>query len=325
MSNLIKVGIVGFGNIGKGVQQALAQNPDFSLSAIFTRRDPLETSIGEKAVHISHIKKYKGEIDVMVLCGGSATDLPEQTPEIAEDFNTLDSFDNHNNIPDYFNRLDEVAKKSGTLSLISSGWDPGLFSINRLLGQAILPHGQDYTFWGEGVSQGHSDAVRRIEGVKLAIQYTVPIKSAIDAVRRGSNIELTQRERHERICFVVPKPDADQDKIKDTIVNMPSYFVNYNTTVNFITEEEFTANHLGMPHGGFVIRTGITGQDTLQRMEFSLDLGSNPQFTASIMVAFARAVHRLSREGQTGARTVFDIPLGYLSPKSPRDLRKEIL
>lgn len=325
MSNKIRLGIVGYGNLGKGVELALSQNPDFELKAIFTRRNPEILSAKSKMVHISEIESYKEIIDVMILCGGSATDLPQQTPEIAKMFNTVDSFDTHAKIPEYFNILDKVTKSSGTIGLISVGWDPGLFSLNRLLGEAVLPRGNYYTFWGKGVSQGHSDAIRRVEGVKDGVQYTVPIESAINKVRSGKNVDLSAREKHERICYVVPKEDADLENIKNEIINMPNYFSDYNTTVNFITEEEMNKNHKGMPHGGFVIRTGVTGNGTKQRMEFSLNLDSNPEFTSSVLLAYARAAYRLSKEGQTGARTVLDIPFSYLSPKTGEELRKELL
>ena len=325
MSNKIRWGIVGYGNLGKGVELALSQNPDFELEAIFTRRNPENLSAKSKVVHISEIESYKEIIDVMILCGGSATDLPQQTPEIAKMFNTVDSFDTHAKIPEYFNILDKVTKSSGTIGLISVGWDPGLFSLNRLLGEAVLPRGNYYTFWGKGVSQGHSDAIRRVDGVKDGVQYTVPIESAINKVRSGENVDLSTREKHERICYVVPKEDADLEKIKNEIINMPNYFSDYNTTVNFITEEEMNKNHKGMPHGGFVIRTGVTGNGTQQRMEFNLNLDSNPEFTSSVLLAYARAAYRLSKEGQTGARTVLDIPFSYLSPKTGEELRKELL
>lgn len=325
MSNKIRVGIVGYGNLGKGVEMALEQNEDFELEAIFTRRNPEKLLGTSKMVHISKIEDYKEKIDVMIMCGGSATDLPQQTPEIAKMFNTVDSFDTHANIPEYFNKLDDVTRNSGTIGLISVGWDPGLFSLNRLLGQAILPNGKDYTFWGKGVSQGHSDAIRRVHGVKDGVQYTVPVESAINMVRTGKNVELSAREKHERVCYIVPEEDADLEYIKNEIVNMPNYFADYDTTVNFITEEEMNKNHKGMPHGGFVIRTGITGEGTNQRMEFSLKLDSNPEFTSSVLVAYARAVYRLHKEGQKGARTVLDIPFSYLSPKSGEELRKELL
>lgn len=325
MDKKITVGIVGYGNLGKGVEMAVKLNPDLQLEAIFSRRSSIKTATPVKALNISEIEQYKGIIDVMILCGGSATDLREQAPRIAALFNTVDSFDTHAKIPEYFERLDEVAKKAGTISFISIGWDPGLFSIYRLLGQTILPEGEDYTFWGKGVSQGHSDAVRRIPGVKNAIQYTVPVEKALNLVRTGQNPKLSAREKHERICYVVAEEGADQHKISESIKNMPNYFSDYNTTVYFITEEELRLNHSGMPHGGNVIRTGQTGLDTRQRMEFSLSLGSNPEFTACVLTAYARAAHRLAAEGQTGARTVFDVPLSYMSPKSGAQLRKELL
>lgn len=325
MKNTIKVGIVGYGNLGRGVELALSQNPDFSLEAIFTRRDPSKIKANSKMISISKIQDYKNKIDVMILCGGSASDLPEQGPKIAASFNTIDSFDTHAKIPQYFKAVDEVAKRAGTLSLISVGWDPGLFSLNRVLSQAVLPNGKDYTFWGKGVSQGHSDAIRRVEGVKNGIQYTVPIDQSIERVRTGENPELAVNEQHKRICYVVPKEGADIQKIEESIKNMPHYFADYHTEVYFITEEEFAAQHSKMPHGGFVIRTGTTEAEIQHKIEFNLQLGNNPQFTASVIVAYARAVYRLSKEGQTGARTVFDIPFGYISPKSAEELRKELL
>ena len=325
MDRKIRVGIVGYGNLGRGVEAALKLNPDFELEAVFTRRDVSKVAADAKVVHFSEIEKYKGIIDVMLLCGGSATDLPQQSTQIAAMFNTVDSFDTHAKIPEYYDQLDKVAKKAGTLSLISTGWDPGLFSMMRLLTEAILPKGKTFTFWGKGVSQGHSDAVRRVPGVKKAVQYTIPVKSALDKVRSGENPELAVWEKHERVCYVVPEPGADRDRISETIKNMPHYFSDYNTTVHFITEEEFDQNHNGMPHGGCVIRTGETGAGAKQKMEFCLELGSNPEFTACVLTAYARAVYRMSRMGQTGARTVFDIPLGYLSPKTSKELRKELL
>lgn len=325
MDNKIRIGIVGYGNLGKGVELSLKQNPDFELEAIFTRRNPDKLQSNSKMVHISEMENYKDKIDVMILCGGSATDLPEQAPEIAATFNTVDSFDTHARIPEYFNRLDEVTRRAGTIGLISVGWDPGVFSLSRLLGQSILPVGKDYTFWGKGVSQGHSDAIRRVAGVKDGIQYTIPVESAIERVRTGENPEFSTREKHERVCYVVPEEGADLEQIKNEIKNMPNYFSDYNTTVNFVTEEDLKKNHSGIPHGGFVIRTGVTGENTKQRMELSLELGSNPEFTSSVLVAYARAVYRMSKEGQAGARTVLDIPFSYLSPKSGEQLRKELL
>lgn len=325
MDKKVVVGIVGYGNLGKGVETAIKQNQDFELKAIFTRRKSDELDASAKGVNLSEIDNYKGLIDVMILCGGSATDLPEQAPRIAAMFNTVDSFDTHASISEYFGVMDKVSKKAGTISLISVGWDPGLFSMYRLLGQTILPDGKEYTFWGKGVSQGHSDAIRRIPGVKNGIQYTVPIKEAIDIVRLDHTPNLYAGKKHERICYVVPEPCADQEKIANSIRSMPNYFSDYNTTIHFITEEELKKNHSDMPHGGFVIRSGITGEKTRQRMEFSLSLDSNPEFTASVLVAYVRAVYKLAAQGHTGAMTVFDIPLGYLSPKTEDQLRKELL
>jgi diaminopimelate dehydrogenase len=325
---MIKAGIVGYGNLGKGVQQAIAQNPDIELVAVFTRRQPEQLASGGDGIQFEHISaaaQYKGKIDVMILCGGSATDLPEQTPVIAKMFNTVDSFDTHAKIPEFFETVNAAAKQGGTLSVISTGWDPGLFSLNRLLAQAILPEGKDFTFWGKGVSQGHSDAIRRVPGVKAGVQYTVPVQAVIDRIRAGEMPELSTREKHLRECFVVTEEGADKEQIRQAIVTMPNYFSDYDTTVNFINEEELKSQHQGMPHGGFVIRSGVTGAGTKQIVEFGLKLESNPEFTASVLVAYARAVHRLSKEGQTGAKTVFDIPLGYLSPKSSEELRRQLL
>lgn len=325
----MKVGIVGYGNLGRGVRKALAQNPDFELTAIFTRRQPERMQAEEGAdvrfEHISRLETYKGQLDVLILCGGSATDLPEQTPAVSAHFNTVDSFDTHARIPEHFAAVDRVCEQAGTLSIISTGWDPGLFSLNRMMAQAILPEGQDYTFWGKGVSQGHSDAIRRVPGVKAGVQYTVPSQAAIERIRAGETPQLTTREKHVRQCFVVAEDGADREQIRATIVSMPNYFADYDTTVTFITEEELNAEHRGMPHGGFVIRSGLTGQDTKQVIEFGLKLGSNPEFTASVLVAYARAAVRLNREGQRGAKTVFDIPPGCLSPKSAEQLRRELL
>ncbi|HHZ19739.1 MAG TPA: diaminopimelate dehydrogenase [Firmicutes bacterium] len=325
MQDRIKVGIVGYGNLGRGVKLALAQNPDFSLEAIFTRRSPQTLAEDVPVVHISEIHSYKGEVDVMLLCGGSATDLPIQGPELAEHFNTVDSFDTHAKIPAYFASVDAAARQGGHLSLISTGWDPGLFSLARLLMESVLPAGKTYTFWGRGVSQGHSDAIRRVPGVKNGIQYTVPVEEALRRVRTGENPELSTAEKHLRVCYVVPEPGADLRRIEEEIKNMPNYFADYRTEVHFISEEQLKAEHSGMPHGGVVIHTGTTGAGTKQRMEFSLALESNPEFTGSVIVAYARAVYRLAREGQVGARTVFDIPLAYLSPKSGEELRKLLL
>ena len=324
--NKIRIGIIGYGNLGKGVVKALKFNPDMDLKGIFTRRDAsqLEEN-GLPMFHISTIEEYKNEIDVMILCGGSATDLPKQGPMVVKMFNTVDSFDTHAKIPEYFEVMDNVAKESGKVGLISVGWDPGLFSLNRLLTSCVLPNGTDYTFWGEGISQGHSDAIRRIEGVKDARQYTVPKEEALESVRSGKNPSLTTREKHSRICYVVADENADKARIEKEIVEMPNYFADYDTEVNFISEEELKANHSGMPHGGFVIRTGETSEGAKQKIEFSLKLDSNPEFTSSVLVAYARATYKLSKQGVSGAKTVFDVPYGLLSPKSPAELRKELL
>lgn len=327
MTQTIKAGIVGYGNLGKGVRKAIAQNPDFELTAVFTRRQPeqMQAEAGVRFEPISELEQYKGKIDIMILCGGSATDLPEQTPAVTAHFNTVDSFDTHAKIPEHFDAVDRVAKQAGTVSVISTGWDPGLFSLNRMMAQAILPEGRDYTFWGKGVSQGHSDAIRRVPGVKAGVQYTVPVQSVIERIRAGETPELATREKHLRECFVVAEEGADQAEIRETIVSMPNYFADYDTTVHFITDEQLKAEHQGMPHGGFVIRSGATGEGTKQIIEFGLQLGSNPEFTASVLVAYARAAARLSREGQSGAKTVFDIAPGYLSARSATDLRRELL
>ncbi|WP_308635190.1 diaminopimelate dehydrogenase [Paenibacillus silvisoli] len=327
MQQTIKLGIVGYGNLGRGVEKAIRQNPDMELTAVFTRRQPEQMSgpEGVRFEHISAIEQYKGIIDVMILCGGSATDLPEQTPVIARLFNTVDSFDTHAKIPEFYETVNAAAEQAGTLSIISTGWDPGLFSLNRLLAEAILPEGKDYTFWGKGVSQGHSDAIRRVPGVKAGVQYTVPVEEVINRIRSGETPELETREKHLRQCFVVSEEGADRDEITSTIVNMPNYFSDYDTTVTYITEEQLAAEHEGMPHGGFVIRSGITGEGTKQIIEFGLKLESNPEFTASVLIACARAGHRMSQEGGKGAKTIFDLPLGYLSPKSAEQLRRELL
>lgn len=326
MNNKIKIGIVGYGNLGRGVEIAIRKNTDMELVAIFTRRNV--KSIGNeisKMLNISEVENYKDRIDVMILCGGSATDLEEQGPMIAEMYNTVDSFDTHAKIPTYFEKMDSVANESGKLSIISVGWDPGLFSLNRLMGQVILPEGNDFTFWGKGVSQGHSDAIRRIIGVSNGIQYTIPVESALEKVRSGENPQLTTREKHKRECYVVAEVGANLKEIEKTIKDMPNYFSDYDTTVKFITEEELKLNHSEMPHGGFVIRTGVTGNGTKQKIEFSLDLGSNPEFTSSALVAYARAIYKMSKEGKTGACTVLDIPYSYLSSKTSEELRKELL
>ena len=328
MSNQIKVGIVGVGNLGRGTIEAIKKCSDMELAAIFTRRAPESISINEpnvEVLHISSAAEYKDKIDVMILCGGSATDLPDQGPYFAKMFNTIDSFDTHAKIPEYFSVVDKAAKESGKTSIISVGWDPGLFSINRLMSEAILPVGETYTFWGKGLSQGHSDAIRRVEGVAGGVQYTIPIDEAVEKVRSGLNPDLTTREKHRRVCYVVAKEGADTAKIEQEIITMPNYFADYDTEVNFITAEELKENHSTLPHGGFVIRSGISGQDTKQIIEFSLNLESNPEFTASVLVAYARAAYRLNKEGQAGAKSVFDVAPGYLSPKSAEDLRRDLL
>ncbi len=325
---MIRIGIVGYGNLGKGVELAIKQNPDMELRYVFTRRAPQEIKLKDasvKVLSVSEAEKMKDEIDVMILCGGSATDLPEQGPVFAGMFNTVDSFDTHARIPEYFEKVDQASKAAGKIGVISAGWDPGLFSMNRLLSQAVLPQGKEYTFWGKGVSQGHSDAIRRVKGVKAGVQYTIPKEEAIQRVRNGENPNLSTSEKHLRDCYVVAEEGADKAAIEKEIVNMPNYFADYETKVTFISEEELRKNHSSMPHGGFVIRSGITGENTKHIIEFSLKLESNPEFTASVLVACARAAYRLNSEGQSGAKTMFDIPLGYLSIKSAAELRNELL
>ncbi len=326
----IRIGILGYGNLGRGVECAIKQNADMELVAVFTRRSPESVSILTKEAtvcNIADVENWKDKIDVMILCGGSATDLPEQTPMYAKYFNVVDSFDTHARIPEHFENVDKVASANGTVGIISVGWDPGMFSLNRMYAGAVLPSGKDYTFWGKGVSQGHSDAIRRIAGVKNAKQYTIPVDVALDAVRSGENPELTTRQKHTRECFVVLEDGADAAKIEEEIKTMPNYFADYDTTVHFITEEELIANHSGIPHGGFVIRSGKTGWDEENShvIEYSLKLDSNPEFTASVIVAYARAAYKLSKEGQSGCKTVFDIAPAYLSAKSGAELRKELL
>ena len=325
MDNKIRIGIVGYGNLGRGAMLAIKQNPDMELVAIFTRRNPLDINVNTNVIEFSKILDYKDKIDIMILCGGSAKDLDEQTIIVSEHFNTIDSFDNHARIPEYFDKVDKVSKSSNKLSLISVGWDPGLFSLNRLLSQAILPQGTDYTFWGDGVSQGHSDAIRRIKGVKNGVQYTIPIKESLDKVRNGETLEIPVNKRHKRICYVCCEENGDLSTIENEIKTMPNYFADYDTTVNFISEEDLQKDHSKMPHGGFVIRTAVTGEGNKQKMEFNLTLESNPEFTSSVLVAYARAIYKLSKEGKTGAVSIFDIPIGYLSPKSPEELRKGML
>lgn len=325
----IRIGIVGYGNIGRGVEQAIARNDDMELKAVFTRRDPATVAIktpGAEVKHFDDMLSMRDAIDVMMLCGGSATDLPVMGPEIAANFNTIDSFDTHAKIPEYFANVDKAAKAGNNVSIISVGWDPGLFSLNRLYAESILVQGSTYTFWGKGVSQGHSDAIRRIAGVKNAIQYTVPIEEAVDRVRTGSEPELTTREKHLRECYVVAEEGADKAAIEQAIKTMPNYFDEYDTTVTFISEEELKENHSKMPHGGFVIRTGETGTEGNKHViEYSLKLDSNPEFTASVLVAYARAAYRLSQKGENGARSVFDIAPALLSQKTPEQLRAQIL
>lgn len=326
----IRVGILGYGNLGRGVECALRQTPDMELSAVFTRRDPASVKILTEGVPVYPVEKAYSmgdSIDVMILCGGSATDLPEQTPAFAQYFNVVDSFDTHARIPEHFENVDAAARKNGKVAVISAGWDPGMFSLNRLYGSAVLPEGSSYTFWGKGVSQGHSDAIRRVEGVKDARQYTIPVEAALEAVRSGKSPELTTREKHTRECFVVAEDGADLERIEREIKTMPNYFDEYDTTVHFISEEELKRDHSGIPHGGFVFRSGKTGwnKENTHIIEYSLKLDSNPEFTSSILVACARAVYRLSLEGQTGCKTLFDIPPAYLSPKTGEELRREML
>ena len=326
----IRIGILGYGNLGRGVECAIKNNPDTELTAVFTRRDPKTVSIlteSAKVYPIDEAKNMTNDIDVLILCGGSATDLPVQTPQYAKLFNTVDSFDTHAKIPAHFEAVDKSSKEGEKVSVISIGWDPGLFSVNRLYASSILPQGENYTFWGKGVSQGHSDAIRRVEGVKNGKQYTIPIESALGAVRNGENPTLTTREKHLRECFIVAKEGADHAKIENEIKTMPNYFDEYNTIVNFISEEEFAKNHSGIPHGGFVFRSGATGWNSEYSnvIEYSLKLDSNPDFTSSVLVAYARAAYRLSKEGQIGCKTIFDIAPAYLSEKSGDELRKNYL
>ena len=326
----IKIGINGYGNLGKGVELAIRQNPDLELAAVLTRRSPsdLKTKTpGVPVLSVQEAGQLIGKVDVMILCGGSATDLPEQGPMFARLFHTVDSFDTHAKIPEYFDALDQAAKESGHISLISVGWDPGLFSLNRLYTEAILPQGKTYTFWGKGVSQGHSDAIRRIAGVKHAIQYTIPVEKAVESIRNGETPALTAREKHIRECYVVVEEGADRTRIEREIREMPNYFADYDTTVTFITQEELDRDHKGIPHGGFVIRTGCTGVngETKHVIEYSLKLGSNPEFTSSVLAAYARAAYRLAQKGETGARTVFDIAPAMLSPRDGADLRAHLL
>ena len=325
-----RIGILGYGNLGRGVECAIRQNKDMELAAVFTRRQPADVSILTETAAVANVKDipdWKDKIDVMILCGGSATDLPEQTPEYAKYFHVVDSFDTHARIPEHFARVDAAAKESGHVGIIAVGWDPGMFSLNRLYGNALLPEGSDYTFWGKGVSQGHSDAIRRLDGVKDAKQYTIPVESALEAVRSGGNPQFTTREKHTRECFVVLEEGADAKKVEEEIKTMPNYFADYDTTVHFISEEELKANHSGIPHGGFVLRSGVTGwnKENSHLIEYRLKLDSNPEFTSSVLIAYARAAHRLAKEGQSGCKTVFDIAPAYLSAKSGEELRAEML
>ena len=325
----IKIGILGYGNLGKGVECAVKQNPDMELVAVFTRRAPETVKIltpGVKVMSVEELEKGQ-DIDVLILCGGSATDLPVQTPKYAGMYNVIDSFDNHSHIPEHFDAVDAAAKAGGKVAVISTGWDPGLFSLVRAVAVNALPSGENYTFWGKGVSQGHSDAIRRIRGVKDARQYTIPVEKALELVRSGANPTLTTREKHTRECFVVAEEGADLAAIEREIVTMPAYFADYDTTVHFISEEELKRDHSGIPHGGFVIRSGKTGwdEDKSALVEFKLKLDSNPEFTSSVIVSYARATYRMAQKGETGCKTIFDIPVAYASPLSPEEMRKTLL
>ena len=324
----IRIGILGYGNLGRGIECAIKQNPDMELAAVFTRRDPSSVQIMRDGVPVCRADEageWKDKIDVMILCGGSATDLPKQTPDLAHYFNVVDSFDTHANIPAHFAAVDAACRQSGTVGIISVGWDPGLFSLNRLYAGAVLPQGKDYTFWGKGVSQGHSDAIRRVPGVKDARQYTIPVPQALERVRAGENPDLTVRQKHTRECFVVLEEGADAEAVEREIKTMPNYFADYDTTVHFISEEELKAHHSGIPHGGMVLRSGVTGNGNKHLIEYSLKLDSNPEFTSSVLVAYARAAFRLAQEGAKGCKTVFDVPPAYLSPKTGEELRAALL
>ncbi len=327
---MIKIGIVGYGNLAKGAECAIAQNEDMTLAAVFTRRDPERVTVktpGVPVCKITDLPAWKGKLDVLLLCGGSATDLPEMTPALAKDFTVVDSYDNHSTIPTHFENVDKAARKGGNIAVIATGWDPGLFSLNRLYANAVLPQGKDYTFWGKGVSQGHSDAVRRIEGVADARQYTIPVDAALEAVRSGKNPELTTRQKHTRYCFVVAKEGADKALIEKTIKQMPAYFADYDTTVEFISQEEMNENHAGLPHGGHVIRTGKTGWEgeSTQTIEYTLKLDSNPQFTASVLLCCARAAYRMHSRGERGCKTIFDIAPIDLIATNREQLLKQML
>ena len=327
---MIRIGIMGYGNLGRGIECAIKQNDDLELVAVFTRRDPATVSIlteGAAVCNVKDVEDWKDKIDVLMLCGGSATDLPVQTPEYAKLFNVVDSFDTHARIPEHFANVDKAAKENGHIGIISVGWDPGMFSLNRMYANAILPEGKDYTFWGKGVSQGHSDAIRRVEGVKDGKQYTIPVEAALEAVRNGEDPELTTRQKHTRECFVVLEEGADAKKVEEEIKTMPNYFSDYDTTVHFISQEELDRDHSKIPHGGFVLRSGCTGWEKENKhiIEYSLKLDSNPEFTSSVLVAYARAAYKLSKEGQSGCKTVFDIAPAYLSAKDGAELRKSLL
>ena len=331
MTPVIRVAIAGYGNLGRGTQAAIKQSPDMQLVGVFSRRDPTSVTLIDSSVPVyamDDITQYKDDIDVLILCGGSKSDLPEQGPALAGLFNIVDSFDTHAKIPEYFTALDAPAKQAGKVAMLSVGWDPGLFSINRLYGEAILPVGETYTFWGKGLSQGHSDAVRRVNGVKSGVQYTLPSESAMARVRNGEQPTLSTREKHTRECYIVLADGADAETVRNTIVTMPDYFVDYDTTVNFIDQSTFEREHQKMPHGGFVIRSGVSGTEAEQNnqvLEFSLKLGSNPEFTSSVLVAYARATYKMNLAGETGAKTVLDVAPSLLSPKTPAQLRKELL
>lgn len=328
MSNRIKVAIAGYGNLGRGVESAIAQNPDMQLVGVFSRRDPASVTLLNQDVSVyamADIEQFQNQVDVMILCGGSKTDLPEQGPYLAQFFNTVDSFDTHAKVNEHFAALDAPAKKANKVALLSVGWDPGLFSLNRMFGETVLSEGETYTFWGKGLSQGHSDAVRRVAGVKSGVQYTLPSETAIARVRAGEQPQLSTREKHTRECYVVLEEGASADEVRNSIVTMPDYFADFDTQVHFVDQATFDQDHTQMPHGGFVIRSGVTGDGNKQTIEYSLALGSNPEFTASVLVAYARAVHKLAVRGEVGAKTVFDVPPGLLSPKDPAQLRKDLL
>ncbi|MCK9509984.1 MAG: diaminopimelate dehydrogenase [Pigmentiphaga sp.] len=328
MTEKIRIAIAGYGNLGRGTETAVSKSPDMTLVGVYTRRNPQDVQLltsGVPVHRLDDLADHRQQIDVLILCGGSKNDLPAQGPEFAQWFTTVDSFDTHARIPEYFEAVDAAARTGGNIAIISVGWDPGLFSLNRLFGEAVLPDGDTYTFWGKGLSQGHSDAVRRVPGVRGAVQYTIPAPEAIDQVRQGLRPQLSTRQKHTRECYVVLQDGADPEQVRQAIVTMPDYFADYDTTVHFIQEETLRTEHAAMPHGGFVIRSGITAEGENQVVEYSLALGSNPGFTSSVLVAYARAAHRLKQRGETGARTVYDIAPGLLSPKSPAALRKEML